>query len=361
MSLLHSIRPVRFAASEAPSPAQRAARLGWVDAAKGVGILLVVFGHVWRGLANGGVVIEPVLFERVDRFVYLFHMPLFFFLSGLFLARALGNRSLAAYAGLRAEQLIYPFFVWSYLSAGFRLLAGGSASRGGLSVQDALLYPFEANDIYWFLWALFVIQLCLAALDRAPAGLRRIALAGLIAASVLVTARGTALPVIGSALHYLPFVALGQAMAGWADRPVGARLGWLGVALFLASEGTAMVLMPEGVGALAAAAMAVAGISLAIAAVVQAMPRSGAVRAAATLGALSLPIYLAHVIAASGARVVALRLGITEWAPHLALGCAAGLIGPLVLVWAANRLGLAPILGFTRFPAFARRRRLVPE
>ncbi|MDQ0446858.1 acyltransferase family protein [Methylobacterium aerolatum] len=337
------------------------ARVGWVDFAKGVGIVLVVFGHVWRGLANGGVAIAPTLFEGVDRFVYLFHMPLFFFLSGLFLAKALGNRSLGAYAGLRAEQLIYPFFVWSYLSAGFRLLAGGSASRGGLSLRDALLYPFEANDIYWFLWALFLIQICLAALDRVPASVRRIALAALIAASVAATATGTALPVIGSALHYLPFVALGRALgtslgASAAVRPVGSRAGWLGAVLFLAAEGGALAFGLQGLGALAAAVVAVIGFSLALAALFDAASGTRAVRALAALGALSLPIYLAHVIAASGARVIALRLGITEWGPHVVIGCAAGLVGPLVLVWVANRLGLAPLLGFARFPAFTRRR-----
>ncbi len=335
------------------------ARVGWVDFAKGVGIVLVVFGHVWRGLANGGVAIAPTLFEGVDRFVYLFHMPLFFFLSGLFLAKALGNRSLGAYAGLRAEQLIYPFFVWSYLSAGFRLLAGGSASRGGLSLRDALLYPFEANDIYWFLWALFLIQICLAALDRAPASVRRIALAALIAASVAATATGTALPVIGSALHYLPFVALGRALgtslgAAAAGRRFPCRMA-RSRPLPRCGRG-ALAFGLQGLGALAAAAVAVIGFSLALAALFDAASGTRAVRALAALGALSLPIYLAHVIAASGARVIALRLGITEWGPHVVIGCAAGLLGPLALVWVANRLGLAPLLGFARFPAFTRRR-----
>ncbi|MCD4694754.1 MAG: acyltransferase family protein, partial [Bacteroidales bacterium] len=44
-------------------------RFEWIDIAKGIGILLVVYGHCQ----------PPPLIEK---FVYAFHMPLFFFISG---------------------------------------------------------------------------------------------------------------------------------------------------------------------------------------------------------------------------------------------------------------------------------------
>lgn len=53
-------------------------RLNWVDAAKGWGMILVVFGHVWRGLISPGVLVQDSFFVRVDSFVYAVHMPLFF-------------------------------------------------------------------------------------------------------------------------------------------------------------------------------------------------------------------------------------------------------------------------------------------
>lgn len=57
----------------------------WVDYAKAIGILLVVYGHVVRGLLNGGIITENVAFhELVDSIIYTFHMPLFFFCPGCF-------------------------------------------------------------------------------------------------------------------------------------------------------------------------------------------------------------------------------------------------------------------------------------
>jgi fucose 4-O-acetylase-like acetyltransferase len=45
-------------------------RVGWIDFCKGIGIFLVVLGHILRDVI------------AVD-YIYSFHMPLFFFLSGL--------------------------------------------------------------------------------------------------------------------------------------------------------------------------------------------------------------------------------------------------------------------------------------
>ena len=54
------------------------------DAIKGAAIILVVFGHVWLGLGSAGLIGDAQLFRTVEEAIYLFHMPVFFFVSGLF-------------------------------------------------------------------------------------------------------------------------------------------------------------------------------------------------------------------------------------------------------------------------------------
>ena len=44
-------------------------RLGWIDRSKGIGIFLVILGHA-------------SLPYEVSKFIFSFHIPLFFFLSG---------------------------------------------------------------------------------------------------------------------------------------------------------------------------------------------------------------------------------------------------------------------------------------
>jgi len=56
----------------------------WVDYAKAIGIILVVYGHVARGVFNAGLPMDEARFVLVDSIIYSFHIPLYFFLSGLF-------------------------------------------------------------------------------------------------------------------------------------------------------------------------------------------------------------------------------------------------------------------------------------
>lgn len=130
--------------------AAQADRLKWIDAAKGVGIILVVAGHVWtRGAARDAI--------------YAFHMPLFFLLSG-YLVRPVPTRGLIV---AQARTLLVPFAVFSALlvaadfaiegARGVRpIFAGwGAAAHTILLRTDLLRGPFA---ILWFVPCLFIAR-----------------------------------------------------------------------------------------------------------------------------------------------------------------------------------------------------------
>ncbi|SFV28525.1 Fucose 4-O-acetylase [Devosia crocina] len=81
-------------------------RLPWLDCAKGLGIVLVVWGHV---LAFSG---WP-LAEQLKGFIYAFHIPLFFLLAGM----TLHGRPIAAFAMRKLTALLLPYL-------GFLVLLG---------------------------------------------------------------------------------------------------------------------------------------------------------------------------------------------------------------------------------------------
>ena len=95
-----------------------------LDRAKGLAILLVVFGHiVARQQPEGLTWYEPLRFA-----VYRFHMPLFFYLSGTvaLLSGVLGTPP-ARWGGLlerRAVRLLLPFFAVGLLILLGKLGAG---------------------------------------------------------------------------------------------------------------------------------------------------------------------------------------------------------------------------------------------
>ena len=65
-------------------------RLQWVDALRGILILLVVLGHCIQ-LAIGPACVDNVLY----RYIYSFHMPVFMFIAGLFSKRMVKEQKAA--------------------------------------------------------------------------------------------------------------------------------------------------------------------------------------------------------------------------------------------------------------------------
>lgn len=188
-------------------------RIAWADVARGIAIALVVFGHVWRGLEGANLIGNPGLFLMVDRAIYLFHMPLFFFLSGMFVRAPDGFNGFVRQTVRRSKLYLYPLLIWSWINVSVRLLAGDAANRAPPSLVDILLYPCPPKDIFWFLWALFLIQIAVAAASLLPVRYHRLFGVGAGVASIAYIAGGANVGLIDAAVRHLPFFLLGIALS----------------------------------------------------------------------------------------------------------------------------------------------------
>ncbi len=124
-------------------------RVAYIDIAKGIGILLVVLAH------NDLQAFAPFLHQ----FIYAFHMPLFFFLSGLFFKPEIGFLELLK---KRFDSLLKPYFFSIFLIYFFALFF----DKIGLAViLLRLAKAVYANGFFldwvamWFLPALFTMNL----------------------------------------------------------------------------------------------------------------------------------------------------------------------------------------------------------
>ncbi len=86
-------------------------KYAWIDYAKAMGIVLVVYGHVARGLVNAKMPVNVDFFSLVDNIIYSFHMPLFFFLSGVLFLDSLGRRGGVGLVLSKCDSVIYPYLV----------------------------------------------------------------------------------------------------------------------------------------------------------------------------------------------------------------------------------------------------------
>ena len=117
-----------------------ATRNATLDVAKGLGIILVVLGHNWFVESTKG---------ELFRVIFSFRLPLFFFLSGVFLRK---TDPVAGFVRSRAHSLLKPYFVI--------LVAIGAGKLAGWAYFQGVLYA-TGRTLYWIpMWYLPHLFLC---------------------------------------------------------------------------------------------------------------------------------------------------------------------------------------------------------
>jgi fucose 4-O-acetylase-like acetyltransferase len=132
------------------------ARSSAIDFMRAVAILLVVFGHAQRGLFQTGQVSGiywDMIYPVVDYFIYVFHIPVFFATSGFLLERH-SEQSPRQFA-TRVGRLALLYLLWNAINAipAVVFLRFINRSFGRAGYLDAI-NPVHINGIMWFFVAL---------------------------------------------------------------------------------------------------------------------------------------------------------------------------------------------------------------
>src|SRR5260221_14787377 len=126
-----------------------------VDMARGIAIVLVVYGHCLRGLVSANIVPSRSWLATVDYMIYTFHMPIFFVLSGLFFA-ASAQKNRTMFWLRRFKTIVYPYFLWSLIQGGIQIaLSGSGAVNQSIGKERILAILWAPLSPFWFLYALF--------------------------------------------------------------------------------------------------------------------------------------------------------------------------------------------------------------
>lgn len=131
-------------------------RIYFIDNAKFIGIYLVIFGHA-------------PLPSYLNNFIYTFHMPLFFVISGMLFSFEKHKRY-SEFLLTRARQLLVPYFFFNVVTYLFWLVIGrkfGGDATMNISAYKPLIGMFYGNGIdgylqhctpLWFIICLFTVE-----------------------------------------------------------------------------------------------------------------------------------------------------------------------------------------------------------
>lgn len=325
-------------------------------------MIAVVVGHALGGLIDTPGRAMPLHFRELFTAIYVFHMPLFFFLSGLLVKRRL-DKSRKGFLIDLAITVVYPYFLWSVIQYSAIYAAGALVNRPVDVFWPVILkLPLVSISQFWFLYVLFLLHF--AAWFVVPRWGDRALLAIALAAKIAVLLVPMPVMLRLAMVHGLFYAAGVWIGSGGVER---VRVG-------LVEHGRVLPLMiVAGIGACALAASiiaesqpgfgtlkswqtsviawrmwylpaALAGMAgvLALAFVV-----TGPVaRLLAFIGRTSMAILVLHVLAIAGTRIILTRL-FGPLDPHLLLAMCilAGMIAPIVVRDVARRFTATRALG----------------
>lgn len=134
---------------ELPAGVPLRSRIEFIDHAKAIGIVLVVLGHA------------PGMPEWLDRVIFGFHMPLFFFAAGFLVSQKTLELPLTAYLRKLFVDLGLPYMLFFSISYGYWLITRSLGARAGKFADVSWIDPLIGfalgmgdvrlvNPVLWF-------------------------------------------------------------------------------------------------------------------------------------------------------------------------------------------------------------------
>ena len=192
-------------AEQSRAEQSRAERLSWLDVLKGIGIILVVIGHIYSN-------------QTIFNWLYSFHMPLFFLSAGW----VYKEKTVLADIKRRIQTIVIPYFSFGFLVLIYWQLIERRFRDSDMSFMDSLFGLFsgcydnlEFNIHLWFLPCFFVT---------------------VIIFNILVNLGGRRMAYLVSALMRLAFIVVPMHGLIWGIDRVFKYIGFYAVGVFIAGK-----------------------------------------------------------------------------------------------------------------------------
>ncbi len=323
-------------------------RVAYIGIAKGLLIVFVVFGHAWQAVFNNNILHDANIYHMVDGWIYSFHMPAFFFISGMFAMQS-AQRPIGYFILRKLQTIAYPFILWSVLQLLLQLLMTESTTNT-MTMIDFLKIPIEPIMQFWFLYALFFLFLFFIVLRQITSSRTIYLGVGILLFLVCRLGYGTCclafIYIAGNFIYFSAGIFCSEFLTRYLVKDwLGShRLFFYSLVLFFVSiilQPALSIFSPEvcswmqpvaamvGLGFVLLASLFLFSISKTISSIFM------------FLGNRSLEIFVAHIIFSAGFRIAVIQIAeVDSVSVHLLGATAAGLAGPLLLVSLANRFGL---------------------
>ena len=122
---------------------------------------MVILGHAINNITHSALFtdannLEVIQLDMLNTVIYSFHMPLFFFMAGMFADHSL-RYPVGAFLRKRAVRYAVPYFAWTLIVVLIKTLTPG-IQNNRIEFSELLLSLVVPFEQYWFLYVLFFIS-----------------------------------------------------------------------------------------------------------------------------------------------------------------------------------------------------------
>lgn len=306
-----------------------------VQTMRGIAVILMVSGHVIGGLPGTGLRVEA---DSLWRYEYLaladIRMPLFTMLSGYVYAMR-PVEQIGDYPQLlraKSRRLLLPLLTIGTLQYCLQSIVPGTNTRPDEAFWRIYLFGF---DHLWFLQSIFLIFLIVGMLDglgmlsMKPAWLLAFAVASAAWIAISVPPNVNVFSLSG-ALRLLPYFLIGYALRRFAFHGINRWSVFFLIALFSTAYPVRLLTIlgryEPSLQVNRVVALAVGSSAVALLFSVRHLLDN---RFLAWIGQFSFGIYLLHVLATSGSRIILEHLGVHFRAGLFVVGLTVGIMAPI--------------------------------
>lgn len=262
-------------------------------------------------------------------------MPLFFFLSGLFIKNWIKKDQKNAMVS-KANRLLRPYLIWSIIQ-GTIMIVLSSSTNSKNSWQLLMKIPTEPFAQFWYLYDLFFLFLIYYVVIKKfkIPEMWLLVIAAFIAPFAFYINFWQCFRIF----YYLLFFVLGSVFWQYKERLIRMPIFLYAFVfillnlLFFFWHTNALIIHIGGIF------IALSGIALVIS-----CAKHIKSNILSKIGQLSMPIYLIHIVAMAGIRIVLLKIGMTNIYLHVILGFLFGLIIPILVYMLLKKIKINKII-----------------
>lgn len=306
----------------------------WVDYAKAIGIMLVVYGHVARGICQSFNSMNAN-FQLIDSVIYSFHMPLFFFLSGIFFVASTKKHGHKKMLLSKIDTILYPYILWSLLQGMLEFWLS-TYTNGQVTLTEVFSLLWEPRAQFWFLYTLLFCFLIASVIFRLLS-INAAIFFGISITTYLLHDHFTSWSLTSMITNNLVFFALGILFNKQSSQDTFSS-PWTLVffsLLFVACQYYFHITLNLSYHTHSLLSLLLAIVSIFfVASLSSVLANLIQSKFLAFIGSASLAIYLMHIIIGSGTRIALSKLLHVSNIPlHIMAGCMTGLLIPMLVFY----------------------------